>query len=279
MTTRLAMAVVLLLVLLAQAWGLVSVWRDDPLQGLAAPRKKEAKHQAAGPERRLSLQPVSPGVPPDLNQGYLFNVERNLAAGGGKDGQSRDAGNVGIDKVQYSGAIIAGDKTKALLCYPLGGQSASPSGGTGVSPKQGFLRVVVGDTVNGYKVTEILPEKIIFSRGGQKITKFLYDRTKERIQVQAQPSTREPNAPAAPPGLQTPRQEEPRILAPRKQLLQPVQPTPSDEELRKTPLRKRPEPPKDPSAPNPKDVFKMLIEKQQQRNQALGRGEKNDEQR
>lgn len=275
MTTRLAMAVVLLLALLAQAWGLVSVWRDDPLRNLAVKGKKEGPVVGLSGGRQ-SLQPTPPAIAPDLNQGYLFNAERNIAAGSGKDGQAKNAENVGIDKAQYSGSIIAGDNTKALLCYPLGGQT-SPPGSAGVAQKQGFLRVVVGDTVNGYKVTEILPEKITFSRGGQKITKLLYDRSKERVQVQAQ-SPREANAPAASaasPAPLAPRQNEPRLLTPRKPL-QPIQPTPSDEELRKTPLRKRPEPPQDPSAPNAKDVFKMLIEKQQQRNQALDRGEKND---
>lgn len=270
MTTRLAMVVVLLLTLLAQGWGLVTVWRDDPLARLAAPRKKEAA--AARPEARLSLQPMTPAAPPDLNQGYIFNAERNLAAGSGKDGQARNAGNVGIDRVQYSGSIIAGETTKALLSYPLGEQPASFPAGAAAPRRQGFLRVVVGDTVNGYKVTEILADKITFSRAGQRITKLLYDRSKERAQPQTQPS-RAANTPPAPtpfpaPALQapSPRQEEPRVPAPRKPL-QP-QPTPSDEELRKNPLRKRPEPPPDPQAPNPRDVFKMLIEKQQQRNQA-----------
>ncbi|MFA6498890.1 MAG: hypothetical protein WC256_10805 [Desulfurivibrionaceae bacterium] len=276
MTTRLAMAVALLLVLLAQAWGLVMVWRDDPLPRLVIPHKKAATAQTALPERRLSLQPVSPGVLPDFNQGYIFNAERNLAGGGGKDGQSQNAGNVGMDKVQYSGSIIAGDNTKALLSYPLGGQAVAPPGGGAVAQKQGFLRVVVGDTVNGHKVTEILPEKITFSRGGQKITKLLYDKTKERMQVQTQ-SAREPNAPipaVSQARQSSPKQNEPPVAAPLRQLLSP----PSDEELRKTPLRKRLEPQKDPQVPNAKNLFQMLIEKQQQHNQAQGKGEKNDAQ-
>ncbi|HEX9714569.1 MAG TPA: hypothetical protein VGA28_02635 [Desulfurivibrionaceae bacterium] len=242
MTTRLAMAVVLLLMLLVQAWGLVAVWRDDPLRSLAAPGKKEAKVQAPMPGGRLSLQPV-PGALPDLNQGYLFNAERNLAAGG-KDGQSRSAGNVGMDKVQYNGSIISKDNTRALLSYPLG----SPVG----LKTQGFLRVVVGDTVDGYKVTEILPEKIIFSRGGQKITKLLYDKNKERIQAQPlMPGSEAGMQAPVPPPVQAPaassarkalkQNDKPRILPPPKR----PYPAPSDEELRKTPLRKRPEPAKD----------------------------------
>lgn len=243
MTTRLAMAVVLLLVLLVQAWGLVAVWRDDPLRNLAATEKKEAGIPAPMPAARPSLQPVV-GVLPDLNEGYIFNAERNLAAGG-KDGQSRSAGNVGMDKVQYNGSIISQDNTRALLSYPLG----SPVG----SRTQGFLRVVVGDTVDGYKVAEILPEKIIFSRGGQKITKLLYDKTKERIQAQPLASGSEAGVPASvPPPVRGPaaspaarkattQNDRPRILPPPKRLY----PSPSDEELRKNPLRKRPEPAKD----------------------------------
>jgi hypothetical protein len=247
MKIRFAMAVVFLLAGLAQAWGLVAVWRDDPLQRLAATGKKEAGTPVPMPTGRLSLQP-QPGVLPDFNEGYIFNAERNLAAGGGKDGQSQSAGNVGMDKVQYNGSIISAENTRALLSYP-SASATSPQ-------KQGFLRVVVGDTVDGYKVTDILPEKIIFSRGGQKITKPLYDKNKERVQTQpstpgSEPAVQAPaRAPAASPvvspaassGRKPPKQknDKPRLLPPPKRLL-----SPSDEELRKNPLRKRPEPAKD----------------------------------
>lgn len=244
MKTRFAMAVVLLLAGLTQAWGLVTVWRDDPLQRLAAAEKKEAGAPVPMPAGRPSLQP-SPAVLPDLNEGYLFNAERNLAAGG-KDGQSQSAGNVGMDKIQYNGSIISAENTRALLSYP-SASATSPQ-------KQGFLRVVVGDTVDGYKVTDILPEKIIFSRGGQKITKPLYDKAKERIQAQSltpgsepgaqTPSAQAPVQPAvASPGRRAPKQnDKPRIMPPPKRPY--GSPSPRDEELRKNPLRKRPEPPK-----------------------------------
>lgn len=273
MTTRLAMAVALLLVLLAQAWGLVSVWRDDPLRDLAPTEKKEAR--ATVVSRAVSMQP-SLGVVPDLNQGYLFNAERGLAAGSGRGGQSQNAANVGIDRIQYNGSIITGTNPKALLSYSLGGQAGSTDSGVGTR-KQGFLRVAIGDTVNGYKVTEILPGKITFSRAGQQITKFLYDKGKDRSQGPAPLSSREQTGkmPAAVPVIPDARGADPeRLPTPRKQLLPP----PSDEELRKTPLRKRPEPPKDLQAPNPKNMLQLLIEKQQQRNQELGRGEKNGDQ-
>jgi hypothetical protein len=234
------MAVVLLLVLLVQAWGLVSVWRDDPLQSLAVGKKKEVLPQAAMPGKSLSLQPMVPGVPPDFNEGYIFNVERSLAAGDDKDGQSQGAGKESMDKVQYNGSIIAENNTRALLSYPL----VSP----GSQQKQGFLRVVVGDTVNGYMVADILPEKIIFSRGGQKIIKLLHDKTKEQTAGQPSPPVSEPmeRTPVAPRTQQSPAQNNnPRIFIPPRPPSSPR----SEEELRNKPLRKRPEPPKEPPAP------------------------------
>ena len=251
MTTRLAMAFALLLVLLVQAWGLVSVWRDDPLQRVTVSGKKEGS--AAMPMRVVSLQPTPPATPPDLNQGYLFSPERSLADGGGKGGQAQ-AANVSIDKIHYSGAIIA-DKPKALLSYSLG----VPDDAAGGAQKQGFLRVGLGDTVNGYKVTDILPEKIIFSRDGQQITKLLYDKAKDRSLVPTPLSSRGPSGqiPAAAPAPQAPGQNGSQVLAPSpvapaakvaepsrtSSPRKPVPPPPSDEELRKHPLRKRPEPP------------------------------------
>jgi len=274
MTTRLAMVVVLLLALVAQAWGLVSVWRDDPLRSLAATKKKEARPLAAMPWESLSLQPTPLGDLPDLNEGYLFNAERSLAAGGGKNGQAQKAANVTIDKIHYSGSIITDTNPRALLSYLVGGQADS-SGGSAANQKQGFLRVAVGDTVNGYKVTEILPEKIVFSRDGQKITKLLYDKAKDRGVAPSPMSSREqsgqqapppvmpgrtpatpdhtPGIPGHKPGIQgyvpdtpptpAPKQDAPRTPAVRKQLKPQSPPPPSDEELRKKPLRKRPEPP------------------------------------
>ena len=237
MTTRLAMAAVLLLLLVAQAWSLVTVWRDDPLRSLAATGKKEVRKTR--PLGRVSLQPTPLGVLPDLNAGYLFNAERSLAEGSGRNGQSQNAANLTIDKVHYSGSIITGGNPLALLSYALGGQADSSAGG---GQKQGFLRVALGDTVNGYKVTEILAEKITFSRDGQKITKLLYDKAKTRRQDPTPLSSREQSRqmPAVAPQAPAAKVTAPlRVPVPRKQL----QPPPSDETLRRSPLRKRPEPP------------------------------------
>lgn len=261
MTTRLAMAVGLLVVLLAQAFGLVRFWQEDPLQSLTVTGKKESR-AASLPEGKQSLQPTQPATPPDLNQGYIFSAERSLAAGGGKGGQAQKAA-VGIDKIHYSGAIITDTNPRALLSYSQGGLSDSPGGNPDGSQKQGFLRVAIGDTVDGYKVTEILAEKITFSRDGQQITKLLYDKAKTRVQEPPSLASRGQSgqALAAPPVPQAPGQKVQPVLAPwpgvpptkvaepaqiptlRKQLQPQVPPPPSDEELRQRPLRKRPEPP------------------------------------
>ncbi|MFH1021455.1 MAG: hypothetical protein V1782_12740 [Pseudomonadota bacterium] len=269
MRTRFAMAAFLVLLLAVQGWGLAAVWRDDPLRSLAPPPQAPAAKKApapAPPDKEPSLQPTPPGSQPDLHQGYIFNAERSLAAGG-----SSNAGNMGMDKVQYSGSVIAGDKTRALLCFPLGGQPAAPARGAAVPQKQGFLRVVVGDTVNGYKVAEILPEKITFSRGGQKITKLLYDKTKERFQAQAPPARDQSGQTVpAPPGLPpAPQQgEQPQIPGPQ----QGQAATQNTGDRSSTP-RRRPESPKEPSPAHVdgQNFLQLLMQSQQQRNNAPGR--------
>ena len=237
MTTRLAIAFVLLLALLAQGWGVVSIWREDPLHTLAATKKKAVRAQTAAPEKSLSLQPMVSGGRPDFNEGYIFNAERNLAAGDDTDGQSRNAGEKGMDKVQYNGAIIIENNTRALLSYLV----TTP----GAPPKQGFLRVVVGDTVNGYQVTDILPEKIIFSRGNQKITKLLYDRAKGQGAGQPPTSTGDSKLqiPVPPRAVNAPGQNiKPRIPPPPKRASSPQ----SDETQQDNPSsRPPPEPPKE----------------------------------
>jgi len=129
------------------------------------------------------------------------------------------------------------------LAFALGGAA-----GGGGAQKQGFLRVAVGDTVNGYTVAEILPDKIVFSRDGQKITKLLFEKTKDRSQGATPLAGREQSGQTAAPPPGTPVGQAIAPLpapAPRKQPKPKLQlkPPPSDEELRQRPLRRRPEPP------------------------------------
>lgn len=271
MTAKLAMIAGLVLLLLLQGWGGLLVWREQPPRPSGAQEKQPAGGKPMPPAPgRVSLQPTTPASPPDFNQGYLFNAERSLAADGGAKGQkAQNAVNVGWDKVQYNGSIITGTETKALLSYPQGGQ---PSGGSGLVAggamgAQGFLRVVVGDTVNGYKVTEILPGRIVFAKGDQKISKSLYEKGKQRFQAQAAASpapAEQPQAASgapAPPGPAKPAEAMP---TPRKRL----EPQQESGERRAPTPRKRPLPPKDSPAPDAKNVLQMLIERQRQLNQS-----------
>ncbi|MGV1100718.1 hypothetical protein ACUUL3_15075 [Thiovibrio sp. JS02] len=184
MRIRLAITVLLLFVLLAQVRAMVVALGPVSLPAPAPPETKAPLEARALPaDRSISLQPAPPSRMPDFNEGYIFNAERSLK-GGGKNGQAQTVENIDIARIQYSGSIITAASTKALLSYGGGipqqqglvrGRMPAPQ-----AQKQGFLQVVVGDTVGGYKVAEILPEKIVFSRGGEKIEKFLYDRNKER---------------------------------------------------------------------------------------------------
>ncbi|MFZ5774065.1 MAG: hypothetical protein ACOY3Z_01075 [Thermodesulfobacteriota bacterium] len=276
MTGRLAIIAGLLLLLLGQGRGVIVVWRERPPRA-AAQEKHQQAAKAAPATGRFSLQPPVQGAAPEFNQGYLFNAERSLAGDGARGPQAKNAVNVGWDKMQYNGSIIGGSETKALLSYPLGGQPASPGGG--IPQAHGFLRVVVGDMVNGYRVTEILPERIVFAKGEQKIIKPLHERGRERFQPQqsgSAPAAGQP--PPAPPPAAAPGQEAAKPQAGAAPAAPPRRGTESPLESgapRPSTPRKRPLQPQNPDAPDGKNILQMLMERQRQLNQSRPKDEKN----
>ncbi len=196
MRGKFVITLLLFLLLLAQVGAMVVILAPDE-KPPALPAKegldKEKPVPAAG--KRIALQPAPPARLPDLHEGYIFNAARSFKAGGAETpGQKVE--NIDLAKIQYTGSIITAKSTKGLLSHPTGAAPAQVQirgrAPLPMAPRQGFLQVVVGDSVGGYKVTEILPEKIVFSRGGEKIEKLLYERNKVRAI---------PAAPAAPPAV------------------------------------------------------------------------------
>jgi len=192
MRVKLAMTFLLLLLLLGQIVATVAMLREDPLAGLIpeASMKTDEPAKSAAAVKMVRLQPSPPDRLPDFNQGYIFNAERSFKTEGEQAEAGVTVGNVDIGKVQYAGSIITETISKALLNYSAAGQVAPRGRSPMPQQRQGFLQVEVGDTVGGYKVTEILPGKIVFSRNGEKIEKPLYDKNKERAMPQHQPAVK-----------------------------------------------------------------------------------------
>ena len=137
---------------------------------------------------KIALQPVVPGIMPDLNHGYPFNAERHLE-GEGEPGGVDAVGtgqliNVNVNKLVYSGSIIGGNFRKAIVSFPAA---------AAVGPKLKLLNrrmrapaklehtmLKEGDILGSYRVAAIFPDKIVFKRGEETLEKFLYDPDKKR---------------------------------------------------------------------------------------------------
>lgn len=195
-------------------YGLVDAWRHDPLQRLIPPPKGPAQPAAERPA--IELYPAIPSLP-DLHLGYLFNAERNLA-GRGKGGTTIAAANV--HELVYAGSIIMGKSSKALLSFPVAPQTTDTRPGAPARGGAAYFHVAPGDSVGGYTVSEILPKKIVFTKGGEVVEKTLFDPRKQRATmapvrpgvpaVVAAPSPE--NAPPEPPPPM------PRATAPRSSI-------------------------------------------------------------
>jgi hypothetical protein len=216
MIPRLIIIVLLALGILAQALAMVSTLQDDPLLKTKQTANKKSGKQPVAKGKMSAFYPRPPARLPDLNEGYIFNAQRSLA-GTGNIGKEQRLQQVDINNVQYSGSLITGTTTKALLSYTLKSTPSRRTPRTGTQ-KQGHLQVTVGDTVDGYKITKIFPEKIVFSKGNDKIEKHLYDQNKKRVApkqpVKPKPTITKkrppaiPRPPGIPPGMPQPHQME-----------------------------------------------------------------------
>lgn len=209
---RLAIVLALLLSSAAMMRGIAADWQQGPMTSADS---TAAKALPTGGEATLSpqerpMQPVVPGILPDFKDGYLFNQERMLASDEplpvAEEEESEVEDMTGIvakmGDVSYAGSIIADNFSRALIVYTEAAKSATPAQRTSRSSKvkapvpeggEKHAQLEVGDLLDGYQVAEILPDKLIFTKGDETVEKMLYDPEKKR---QAPP----PRAAAMPPG-------------------------------------------------------------------------------
>jgi hypothetical protein len=138
------------------------------------------------PAKAIRLYPSLPANLPDLNEGYLFNQERNLKppeTGAGVTTENEFA--IDMDEVLYDGSLIIGSARKALIRYPtIGSQMTGRRMGTlpkRVMAEKWSSRVVEeGDTFSGYRVVSISPQAIVFEKDDGQVEKNLYTPDKDR---------------------------------------------------------------------------------------------------
>lgn len=150
----------------------------------------------AAPERQgIAVNPQVPVLMPDLNAGYLFNVQRSFSEQEGEEaspGESADepSSQVNMDTLVYTGSIIIGHLRKGLVSFALQEEGPSPAPiqrrGRYMArrpvPKTTEQQEMVneGEDFYGFKVASVQPDRILFTKSGSSIEKMLYDPNKER---------------------------------------------------------------------------------------------------
>lgn len=192
-------SIVLSITLIVLARTAVVSLQTESLPVLAEGGEQQEKNENL---KRIPAKPVKfyPDIPvplPDLNEKYLFNEERFLQ--GEKEEEepelkeaSGNELNVDIETVFYVGSIIIGDLRKGLISYT---ENKTPTAVTSKSRSKTptrlntkkYAQLVAGDSLSGYKVETVDPDRIVFSKGTEKIEKLLNDPKKERIKPPTPP--------------------------------------------------------------------------------------------
>lgn len=186
----------LFLTLLVLGYWISATWTHDPLDQLKISPKKPKEARAIPPQQpAIRFNPVPPAVLPDLDAGYVFNESRTAGSRKEEEQTGKKTPGINIKESFYVGSVIAGETPKGMIAYPAAGTAATPQqvrpGGArpgGAGMKQ--ILVEKGDDVGGYTVSEILPEKIVFTKDSETVEKFLNDPDKKR-------SIPPPSSPAA----------------------------------------------------------------------------------
>jgi hypothetical protein len=163
------------------------------IQGIAGNRQQEIMPAAPIAENTQAAKPIGkpgfafyPPVPvelPDLNEGYLFNTARVLTEEPEPEEENVEEApsepGIDIANVYYIGSVIGSERRIGIIAYQeetdhhhrigAGRRPASRERTAGGSHEH----LALGATFNGYLVTEVLPDRIVFEKDGISIEKSL----------------------------------------------------------------------------------------------------------
>lgn len=198
MLVKKTLVVVLGGIFLCQAIAIMNVFRDDaditdgPQRKAALNSDSEAGQGLAGRKNKgnaavsaIRLNPPVPEQLPDLATGYIFRAERALPE---KQAAVLPEDNVNIEDVSYSGSIITGKKKIALVSYQEPSVPSRPVGNVRRGQMQQAAdrivrRLEVHDSIGGYTVADIFPDRLVLTKQGEVKEKYLHDPDKPVARV------------------------------------------------------------------------------------------------
>lgn len=157
-------------------------------------------------------------------------VSRNIFDPERGEGRSRQAeeSSQAVQRVRnliLLGTAILGNNRFAILQDSPGIRAGAARSGQTSEP----MRVKLGDTVEGYRLSEIADKRVVFTRGASRVEVML-DFFRKAESVEAKPAPQAPGKTAAPGQVGTPRPVVPRVVPnlPRRDRL-PTPPNPGPE--------------------------------------------------
>ena len=130
------------------------------------------QHKTAAPfaveQEPNNVNPTLPPVSPDLIiSKNLFDPERG--AGATREAEFNSRSFQRIRNMVLLGTVILGDSRSAILQDPAI-QAATTSG---PAAPVGPMRVKLGDSVEGFRLTEIADRRVVFTKGGSRVEVLL----------------------------------------------------------------------------------------------------------
>jgi hypothetical protein len=113
--------------------------------------------------------------------------------------------NIDLNEVVYSGSLIMGDIRKALITYQestpapqraKNRRTRTPARKRTTKKTYRHKQLDSGEVFMGYKVAKIESDRIVFERDSEKIEKFLFDGSKDRVVVKSATRTKATKTPS-----------------------------------------------------------------------------------
>lgn len=159
------------------------LWREGPWE-VPKPSKGRYSTVGEGPKK----EPLRPQVASTKNiiDKNLFDPER-----GASKTKEAEASSIAVQRIRSMvllGTAILGNSRYAILQEP---SDARPSAARAQAGQPGQLRLKLGDTVEGFKLSEIHEKRVVFTKGASTVEVSLdffrkFDDAQERLKIPVQ---------------------------------------------------------------------------------------------
>jgi hypothetical protein len=146
-------------------WRIYKVWEED---SWSLPQQPKTAGPLALEEQPSKANPTLPTVTPDfIISKNLFDPERG--AGATREAEFNSLSFQRIRNMVLLGTVILGESRSAILQDP----TTQPTTASGPAAPVGPMRVKLGDSIEGFRLTEIADRRVVFTKAGSRVEVLL----------------------------------------------------------------------------------------------------------